>query len=118
MKEFGIRTLLVEPGFFRTELLNANNTVYVETKIDDYKPLTDALYAQFKEAHRQQPGDPAKGVARVIDVVKGEGGAEGKRFPTFLALGTDAVEHIRKICNETLGSLEEWEAVSSDTILK
>ena len=117
MKDFGIRTVLVEPGFFRTELLNADNTVYVETKIDDYKPLTDALYAQFKGAHHQQPGDPAKGVARVIEVVKGEGGAKGKKFPTSLALGPDAVEHIRKFCNDTLSSLEEWAAVSSDTVL-
>lgn len=114
-KAFGIRTLLVEPGFFRTELLNANNTVYVDTKIDDYKPLTDALYTQFKGAHRQQPGDPVKGVQRIIDTVKGENDAAGKEFPVSLALGSDAVEQIRKKCNETLKLLGEWESVSSNT---
>ncbi|KAE9366309.1 oxidoreductase,short chain dehydrogenase-like protein [Stipitochalara longipes BDJ] len=115
---FGIRTLLVEPGFFRTELLNPNNAVYVDTQIDDYKPLTDTLYAQFKGAHHQQPGDPEKGVARVIEVVKGKGGAAGKEFPNSLPLGPDAVEHIRKFCNDTLNLVEKWAEFSSDTVSK
>jgi hypothetical protein len=59
-KPLGIRSLLVEPGFFRTELLNANNTVYVDTKIDDYKPLTESLFATFKGYNQKQPGDPSE----------------------------------------------------------
>lgn len=114
---FGIRTLLVEPGFFRTDLLNANNTVYVDTRFEDYKPVTEALFSQFKGAHQQQPGDPVKGVQRIIDVVKGENGAAGKEFPLSVALGSDAVAHIRQKCNDTLKLLEEWEDVSSNTDL-
>lgn len=67
-KPLGIKTLLVEPGFFRTEFLNEKNAVYVNTKIDDYKPLVDDQYAMFRGAHHKQPGDPAKGVASIIDV--------------------------------------------------
>jgi hypothetical protein len=114
-KPLGIRTLLVEPGFFRTELLNANNTVYVDTKIDDYKPLTESLFATFKGYNQKQPGDPAKGVQRIIDTVKGENDAAGKEFPASLALGSDAVEQLRNKCKETLKLLDEWEAVSSNT---
>src|SRR6266545_2251430 len=33
---FGIRTMLVEPGFFRTELLTPESTNYAEPSIDDY----------------------------------------------------------------------------------
>ena len=33
---FGIRTMLVEPGFFRTELLTTDSTTYAKPSIDDY----------------------------------------------------------------------------------
>ena len=39
---FGIRTMLVEPGFFRTELLTPQSTQYAEPSIDDYAERTDA----------------------------------------------------------------------------
>jgi NAD(P)-dependent dehydrogenase (short-subunit alcohol dehydrogenase family) len=37
---FGIRTMLVEPGFFRTELLSNDSTTYAEPAIDDYAEQT------------------------------------------------------------------------------
>lgn len=115
LSPFGIRTLLVEPGFFRTELLNANNTVYIDSKIEDYKSLTNKLYTQFKGAHHQQPGNPAEGVERIIEVVKSQGDAVGKLFPVSLALGSDAVSTIRKKCTDTVELVNEWEVVSSKT---
>ncbi|KAH8652657.1 oxidoreductase,short chain dehydrogenase-like protein [Tricladium varicosporioides] len=115
LSPFGIRTLLVEPGFFRTELLNANNAVYIDSKIEDYKSLTNKLYTQFKGAHNQQPGNPAEGVERIIEVVKSQGGAAGKPFPVSLALGLDATSTIRKKCTETIELVNEWEMVSSKT---
>ncbi|KXH26066.1 retinol dehydrogenase [Colletotrichum nymphaeae SA-01] len=113
----GLKTLLVEPGFFRTELLNANNTVYVDTKIPDYKPIVDPLYAQFKGAHQQQPGDPAKGVARIIDVVESRGSAQGRPLPISLALGPDAVSQLTKKCADTIQLVDDWKEISSGTLL-
>lgn len=115
LSPFGIRTLLVEPGFFRTELLNANNTVYIDTDIDDYKSLTNTLYTQFKGAHHKQPGDPTKGAERIIELVKSQGDIAGKPFPVSLALGPDAVGAIQKKCNEMVSLVGEWEPVSSNT---
>src|SRR5580700_5933127 len=37
---FGIRTMLVEPGFFRTELLSTQSTTYAKPYIDDYAERT------------------------------------------------------------------------------
>ena len=37
---FGIRTMLVEPGFFRTELLTPDSTSYAQPTIDDYAEKT------------------------------------------------------------------------------
>ena len=39
---FGIKTMLVEPGFFRTELLTPQSTNYAEPSIDDYAERTRA----------------------------------------------------------------------------
>ena len=37
---FGIRTMLVEPGFFRTELLTPQSTQFAEPSIEDYAERT------------------------------------------------------------------------------
>ncbi|RHZ59307.1 hypothetical protein CDV55_106678 [Aspergillus turcosus] len=111
----GIKTLLVEPGQFRTELLSAKNSMFVETKFPEYRELTEASFATFRDANGKQRGDPKKGVARIIDVVKGENAAKGKEWPKELALGPDAVAVIRKKCQDTLKKLEEWEELSCGT---
>ncbi|TEA14529.1 putative oxidoreductase YusZ [Colletotrichum sidae] len=112
-KPLGIRTLLVEPGYFRTEFLNEKNAVYIDTKIDDYKPLVDNLYPQVTGMHQQQPGDPAKGVSRILDLVRSQTAAE--EMPVSLALGDDALDAIRKKCNDTLELLDKWAEKSSNT---
>ncbi|KAJ4982599.1 retinol dehydrogenase [Stagonosporopsis vannaccii] len=109
----GIRTLIVQPGFFRTELLNEANTTYINTSIDDYQQLVDGTYSVFKGANGQQPGDAQKGASRVVDVVKGEGLAKGKTFPTTLMLGADVWELAKKKATEQLNVLEEWEQGST-----
>ncbi|TDZ25560.1 putative oxidoreductase YusZ [Colletotrichum orbiculare MAFF 240422] len=112
-KPLGIRTLLVEPGYFRTEFLNEKNAVYIDTKIDEYKPLVDNLYPQVTGMHQQQPGDPAKGVSRILDLVRSQTAAE--EMPVSLALGDDALDPIRKKCNDTLELLDKWAEKSSNT---
>jgi len=57
---FGIRTMLVEPGFFRTELLTDQSTVWPEASIDDYAEKTRETVAGWKKMNGVQGGDPAK----------------------------------------------------------
>src|SRR3954469_2661606 len=57
---FGIHTTVVNPGFFRTELLSAQSTSYAEPSIPDYAERGEALRSAWKSMHRQQAGDPAK----------------------------------------------------------
>ena len=45
---FGIRTMLVEPGFFRTELLTNDSTTYAKPSIDDYAEKTKEIVAAWK----------------------------------------------------------------------
>jgi NAD(P)-dependent dehydrogenase (short-subunit alcohol dehydrogenase family) len=57
---FGIKTMLVEPGFFRTELLTPESTKYAESAIADYAERTEQTVAAWKSMNGQQGGDPAK----------------------------------------------------------
>jgi NAD(P)-dependent dehydrogenase (short-subunit alcohol dehydrogenase family) len=57
---FGIHTTVVNPGFFRTELLSEQSTNYAEPSIPDYAERGEALRGVWKSMHRQQAGDPAK----------------------------------------------------------
>lgn len=113
----GIKTLLVEPGTFRTDLLNQQNMKTVPTKIEDYRELSATLIGQFANLNGNQPGDARKGVERIIDVVKGENGIAGKEWPHSLLLGPDAVLGIRKKCEDVLRQVAEWEALSTSTNL-
>jgi NAD(P)-dependent dehydrogenase (short-subunit alcohol dehydrogenase family) len=40
VEPFGIHTTIVEPGFFRTELLEKESTAYADLSIDDYAERT------------------------------------------------------------------------------
>jgi len=62
---FGVRTMLVEPGFFRTELLTEDSTRYPEPSIDDYAERTRQTVTGWKGMNGQQGGDPAK-LARAL----------------------------------------------------
>src|SRR5579862_9318337 len=57
---FGIRTMLVEPGFFRTELLTDDSTKWPEASIDDYAEKTRETVSAWKKMSGLQGGDPAK----------------------------------------------------------
>ena len=57
---FGIDTTIVNPGYFRTELLTPQSTKYAETAIDDYTERRTALVAAWTAQNGRQSGDPAK----------------------------------------------------------
>src|SRR5438132_7750641 len=60
VEPFGIRTMLVEPGYFRTELLTPESTTYAENSIDDYAERTAQIVAGQRGMNGKQAGDPAK----------------------------------------------------------
>ena len=62
---FGIRTMLVEPGFFRTELLTPESTRYAASTIEDYAERTEQTVTSWQSMNGQQGGDPAK-LARAL----------------------------------------------------
>jgi NAD(P)-dependent dehydrogenase (short-subunit alcohol dehydrogenase family) len=87
---FGIRTMLVEPGFFRTELLTEESTKYPAPSIEDYAETTRATVVAWKAMNGQQGGDPVKLAKALVQLA---GGAEpAARWPA----GADAVEALEQ----------------------
>jgi NAD(P)-dependent dehydrogenase (short-subunit alcohol dehydrogenase family) len=83
---FGIRTMLVEPGFFRTGLLTEESTRYPEPSIDDYAETTRTTVAAWKAMNGLQGGDPAKLARALIEL------ASTVEPPLRWPAGADAVE--------------------------
>ncbi len=83
---FGIRTMLIEPGFFRTELLTDDSTTYAQPTIEDYAERSREIVAAWKSMHGKQGGDPAKLADALVRLVA------LKEPPARFAAGADAVQ--------------------------
>jgi NAD(P)-dependent dehydrogenase (short-subunit alcohol dehydrogenase family) len=83
---FGIRTVLVELGFFRTELLTERSTKYPEASIEDYAQNTRATVDAWKSMNGLQGGDPAKLADALVEL------AGRKEPPARFAAGIDALQ--------------------------
>jgi NAD(P)-dependent dehydrogenase (short-subunit alcohol dehydrogenase family) len=82
---FGIHTMLVEPGFFRTELLNPRSTRYAEPSIPDYADRSTATVQAWQRMDGKQGGDPAKLADALVRL------AALDEPPVRFAAGVDAV---------------------------
>src|SRR5881409_2921762 len=82
---FGITTTVVNPGFFRTELLTEQSTNYAEPSIADYDDRRGPLLEYWKAQNGQQSGDPAK-LARALMTIASE-----KQPPRRCIAGADAL---------------------------
>jgi NAD(P)-dependent dehydrogenase (short-subunit alcohol dehydrogenase family) len=69
---FGIHTTIVNPGYFRTELLTPQSTKYAETAIDDYAERRAALIAAWTAQNGRQSGDPAKLAQALLTIANEE----------------------------------------------
>jgi NAD(P)-dependent dehydrogenase (short-subunit alcohol dehydrogenase family) len=60
IEPFGIDTITVNPGFFRTELLTEESTNFAKPSIDDYNERRGQQMQFWKGYNGRQSGDPAK----------------------------------------------------------
>ncbi|MFJ6821371.1 SDR family oxidoreductase [Streptomyces niveus] len=100
IEPYNIHTTVVEPGFFRTELLVDGSTIWPEPTIDDYAERTTATVAAWKSMNGQQTGDPAK-LARALLSIAGQ----SKPLQRFIA-GADAIEGVTAKANELLAQAD------------
>jgi NAD(P)-dependent dehydrogenase (short-subunit alcohol dehydrogenase family) len=104
---FGIRTMLVEPGFFRTELLTHDSTTYAQLTIDDYAEQTKEIVAAWKSMDGKQGGDPAKLADALVKLVA------LKEPPTRFAAGADAVQTFEAKANTLLAQAQAQRELST-----
>jgi NAD(P)-dependent dehydrogenase (short-subunit alcohol dehydrogenase family) len=104
---FGIRTMLVEPGFFRTELLTDESTKWPDASIDDYAEKTRQTVTAWKKMNGLQGGDPAKLAKALIQL------ADSDEPPLRWPAGADAVETFEKKAKELLAQASAHRALSS-----
>ena len=107
IEPFGIRTMLVEPGFFRTELLSPDSTTYATPSIDDYAERARATVAAWNSMDGKQGGDPAKLAATLVELA---GMAEP---PTRFAAGGDAVQTFETKAKTLLAQADAHRTLSS-----
>jgi len=104
---FGIRTMLVEPGFFRTELLSNDSTTYAQPTIDDYAERTNEIVAAWKSMDGRQGGDPAKLADALVKLVV------LKEPPTRFAAGADAVQTFETKANTLIAQARSHRDLST-----
>jgi NAD(P)-dependent dehydrogenase (short-subunit alcohol dehydrogenase family) len=104
---FGIATTIVNPGFFRTELLTEESTQYAETSIADYAERTAAQQAFWRSQNGKQGGDPAKLAKALITIASAE--APPRRF----IAGSDAIATAEQKVADLQAQIDAYRELSS-----
>jgi len=107
IEPFGIRTMLVEPGFFRTELLTADSTTFAPPSIDDYAQRTRETVTAWSGMSGKQGGDPAKLADAIVQL------AGLDEPPVRFAAGADAVQTFEAKANALLAQADAYRQLSS-----
>jgi NAD(P)-dependent dehydrogenase (short-subunit alcohol dehydrogenase family) len=107
VEPFGIQTTIVEPGFFRTDLLTNDSTSYAETSIDDYAERTARTRPAWEAMSGKQTNDPAKLARALVTVVAAE------QPPLRWVAGADAVASVEQKANELLAQVAAYRELSS-----
>jgi NAD(P)-dependent dehydrogenase (short-subunit alcohol dehydrogenase family) len=103
---FGIRTMLVEPGFFRTELLQPESTTFAELSLPDYAERTAQVVAAWKAVNGKQAGDPAKLARALVQL------ADRDEPPLRWLAGADAVAAGEQKARTLLSQIDAYREVS------
>jgi NAD(P)-dependent dehydrogenase (short-subunit alcohol dehydrogenase family) len=107
VEPFGIDTITVNPGFFRTELLTEESTNFAERTIEDYNERRAKQMEFWKGHNGQQSGDPAKLAQALITI-----SSQDKPPRRFIA-GADAVETAEKVASTLQQQTDAYRELSS-----
>jgi NAD(P)-dependent dehydrogenase (short-subunit alcohol dehydrogenase family) len=107
---FGIRTLIVEPGSFRTGLFRPDSA-YRSAEMPEYAETVGPTRDYVGNGHLAQPGDPAKAAAAIIEAL------DADPPPLRLVLGADAIDNIEGHLKAVREELERWRSLGEATAL-
>jgi NAD(P)-dependent dehydrogenase (short-subunit alcohol dehydrogenase family) len=104
---FGIRTMIVEPGFFRTELLQSESTTYAELSIVDYAERTAQTISAWNAMNGKQAGDPRKLARALIEL------ADSDEPPLRWVAGSDVLAAAEQKARTLLAQIDAHRKLSS-----
>jgi NAD(P)-dependent dehydrogenase (short-subunit alcohol dehydrogenase family) len=104
---FGIQTMIVNPGFFRTELLTQESTQYADLTVPAYAERRSAQEAFWTGANGTQGGDPAK-LARALVTLDRE-----PDLPRRFLAGADAIATAEQKIAKLQKEIDAYRALSS-----
>ena len=108
VERFGIHTTLVNPGFFRSELLTDQSTTFSAPSIPDYAEITKQYIESWKSISGKQPGSPAKLAKALIKI------ADEKVPPRRFVAGADAVAAVEKKADTLKAEAGAYRELSTD----
>jgi NAD(P)-dependent dehydrogenase (short-subunit alcohol dehydrogenase family) len=103
---FGITTTIVNPGFFRTELLTEQSTNYAEPSVADYDERRGPLLEYWNSQNGKQTGDPAK-LARALLTIAGQ-----EPPPRRFIAGADAIATTEQKIADLQAQIEAYRDLS------
>jgi NAD(P)-dependent dehydrogenase (short-subunit alcohol dehydrogenase family) len=104
---FGINTTVVNPGFFRTDLLSEKSTAYASHPIEDYKERREQQMVWWRSQGGKQTNDPAKLAAALIKI------AGEEKPPRRFVAGADAVGAVKQKVADLKAQNEAYLELSS-----
>ena len=91
LEPYGIRTMAVEPGFFRTELLvEGSSTIWPEQHVDDYAERTAQTIAVWRGMNGLQGGDPHKLASALVTL------SDSGSLPLRFVAGADVMAGVEQ----------------------
>ncbi|RDJ99279.1 oxidoreductase [Paraburkholderia lacunae] len=109
LKPLGVHATVVEPGYFRTDFLDATSLVVAPDVIDDYDETSGAVRRKAVQMNHNQPGDPMKLAAAMIKLV------DASNPPLRLPLGTDTLAAIAAKNAYVTQETDTWQSLSAST---
>ena len=107
-KHLGIRTMIVEPGAFRTNFYG-EHLLGTSRQIADYDVLADKYRKEHLNDQYHQPGDPVKGGKVIVETIL------SGNMPFRLILGSDALQAAEQVLEDRLKEAKAWDSVSRTT---
>lgn len=108
----GIHATVVEPGFFRTNFLDASSLRQTKVQIPDYAETVGKTRDMAVERNYQQPGDPIKLAQAILEI------ANTDEPPLRLPLGSDTLQAIAQKHAYVEQETAKWRTLSESTDYK
>jgi NAD(P)-dependent dehydrogenase (short-subunit alcohol dehydrogenase family) len=109
LQPLGIHATVVEPGYFRTDFLDASSLLVGKEIIDDYDATSGNVRRFAVGMNHNQPGDPEKLATALVTL------ADAHTPPLRLALGTDTLKAIAEKNAYVTAETESWRELSAST---